>query len=324
VPRRLLLAVGRALLLLACVSFLAFAAVDRAPGDPLGDLRLDPRVSPATIARLRAQRWLDRPLPVRYAAWVRSVAAGDFGDSAIYGEPVRVVLAPRAARTLLLTGLATALAWCCALPLGAWAAATRGGLVDRLIGAGSSLVAGVPDVLLALVALWLAVGTGWFPAGGASSLDAELAGGLARWRDAAWHLVLPVAVLTLVLLPVLVRHVRTATLAALHTPALVAARARGVGGGRLVRRHALRLAAPSLAALAGLSLAGLLSGSLAVEVIMGWPGLGPLLLEATLARDAALVVAASTAAAALLAIGTLAGDALAWLFEPRLRAGDAT
>jgi peptide/nickel transport system permease protein len=137
--------------------------------------------------------------------------------------------------------------------------------------------------------------------------------------DVCRHLALPAIVLAVGLLPILVRHVRASVLDVLNAPFIVAARARGVPRGRLLFRAALRAAAAPLVALLGLSVANLLSVSLLVEVITGWPGLGPLLVEATRSRDMPVVGAALLSSCTLLAIGALVADAGVRLADPRVR-----
>jgi peptide/nickel transport system permease protein len=140
-----------------------------------------------------------------------------------------------------------------------------------------------------------------------------------KLKDVISHGFLPVTALTLVNLPVLVRHVRASLIDVLQAPFIQAARATGISERRLLFRHALRAAANPLISLLGLSVAALLSASLVVETIMSWPGLGPLLLEAVVARDLHLVVGAVTCSTVLLIAGNLVADGLLYLVDPRLR-----
>jgi peptide/nickel transport system permease protein len=144
-----------------------------------------------------------------------------------------------------------------------------------------------------------------------------------KTKDVIAHFLLPVTALTLVNLPVLVRHVRASVVEVLGAPFIQAARAIGVPERRLLFHHALRVAANPLISLLGLSVAALLSASLVVETIMSWPGLGPLLLEAVVARDLHLVVGAVTCSTVLLIAGNLLADGLLFLVDPRIRPGQA-
>jgi peptide/nickel transport system permease protein len=300
-------------LLLVGVSVLSFVFAELAPGDYFSGLRTDPRVSAETVAALRARSGLDRPLPVRYAAWVASVLRGDFGYSLAYNSPVGPLLWVRARATLLLTGTATLLAWLIAIPLGIWNATARGTWVDSVSKVVLSFLLAIPDLLLAIVFLMLAVETGYFPTGGMVSPGPE------RVKDVVWHLALPVAVLVLGMIPTLIRHVRASMAEAIDSPFALSARAQGIPRRRLLFRHLLPAAANPLISLAGFSLGTLLSASLLIEVVMGWPGLGPLFLEAIMARDFALVLAVVMLSASFLVIGNLLADVLLYRMDPRIR-----
>ena len=138
-------------------------------------------------------------------------------------------------------------------------------------------------------------------------------------RDVVRHLALPVAVLALGMLPVLVRHVRSAMAEALDSPFALAARAHGIPRGRLLFRHLLPAAANPLVSLFGFSLGTLLSASLLIEVVMGWPGLGPLFLDAIMARDFAVVLAVVMLSTTFLVVGNLFADLAIYGLDPRIR-----
>jgi len=302
------------------VSVLSFVLVELAPGDFFAEMRLDPRISEATLQALRARHGLDRPLPERYVRWVASLARGELGYSFAYGTPVAPLLWPRLRNTLLLTGTATAMAWALALPIGVWWATARGATVRRSLAVLMATLLAIPDILLALVLLLLAVRTGWFPAGGMTSVGHEQMSRAARFRDVVAHLALPAFALVLCILPSLTRHVRASLAATLDAPFVQAARGHGIPEWRVVLRHALPAAANPLVSLFGLSVATLTSMSLLVEIVMSWPGLGPLLLEAILARDFHLVLALVLASTVLLLAGNILADVLLLAADPRIRA----
>ena len=314
---------GHALLVLVGVSLLSFLFVAAAPGSAADELRLDPRVSPETIEAMRVRYGLNDSIAAQYLRWVESIARGDFGVSVAYNGPVGPLLWPRVRNTLLLAVPGTLLAWLIAVPLGTWAAGRKGGWVDRLAAGASTILLGIPELLLGLGLLMLAVRTGFFPTGGMTSVGFEDLDGWQKARDILLHFFLPVVALALVNLPVLVRHVRASLLDVLGAPFVRAARAVGIPEQRLLFRHALRTAANPLISLFGLSVAGLLSASLVIETIMSWPGLGPLLLDAVRARDLHVVVSAVTCSTVLLIAGNLLADGLLYLADPRIRPGRA-
>jgi peptide/nickel transport system permease protein len=307
------------LLLLAGVSVFAFALLSASPGNFFDELKLDSQVSPATVAALKMQYGIDRPLPARYLRWLVSVARGDFGYSMSYHCAVGSLIWVRARNTLLLTGVATLLAWMMALPWGILEALHRGGWVDRMGGGVTAALLAIPDVLLGLLFLLFAARTGWFPTGGMASVGASHAALSERLRDVAVHLFLPVVALALGAVPVLVRHVRSAMVVVLDSSFIAAARSQGIRKWRLVYRHALPAAMNSLISLLGFSIGALLSMSLLMEVVLSWPGLGPLMLEAILARDVYVVIAVVLLSSVFLVAGNLIADALLYWIDPRIR-----
>lgn len=309
---------AHAVLLLFATSALTFLLMELAPGDYFSEMRLNPQISPETLQTLREQYGLDRPVPSRFGHWLISVAHGDLGYSFAYNTPVAPILWLHARNTLLLGSLATLLAWGIAVPAGVWSAAREHGVVDRVCGSATTVLLATPDVLLALVFLMLALRLR-LPAGGVASVGYEELSRSARAADLLRHVAIPAVVLVLATIPVLIRHVRSAMLEALRAPFITAARAHGIARRRLLFRHALPAAANPLVSLFGLSVAGLLSTSLLVEVIMSWPGLGPLLLEAIFARDLYMVVGAVLLSAAMLVCAGLLADVLLFAADPRIR-----
>ncbi len=309
-------AVGRllhSLILLAGVSVLSFLFADLAPGDFFSEMRLERGVTAETVEALRAQRGLDRPLTVRYAAWLGSMARGEFGYSLAYDSAVGPLLRQRIPGTLLLTASATLVAWLMAIPLGIWSATRRGAASDLAFRVSLSILLSIPELLLAIILIVVAVETGWLPAGGMHTPGNESA------ADTLRHMVIPVGVLAMGMLPVLVRHVRSAVTDCLDAPFALAARAHGIRRRRLLFRHVLPAALNPLVSLFGFSLGTLLSASLLVEVLVGWPGLGPLFLEAIMARDFALVLGVVMISTTLLITGNLIADLLLYRADPRIR-----
>ncbi|MGC2528734.1 MAG: ABC transporter permease [Candidatus Acidiferrum sp.] len=308
-----------AVFLLFGVSLLTFLFSALTPGNYFDGMRLNPQISPETVAALRAQYQLDRPLPVRYIHWLNAVAHGQLGFSFAYNSPVGPLLLVRARNTLLLTVTATLLAWLLALPLGVWSAARFGRAPDRVLSWATAALMVVPDLVLALGLLILAVRTGWFPTGGLASVGFETLSPLQKFRDLALHMALPVTALVLAALPMLVRHVRASVAEVLEAPFLRAALGHGIPHRKLLYNYALRAAANPLISLFGFSIGALLSGSLLVEVIMSWPGLGPLLLEAILARDLYVVIGGVLLSMIFLVAGNFLADLLLYWADPCIR-----
>ena len=312
---------ARAVFLLFAVSVLCFLLTRLAPGSFFDEIRLNPQISPQTLAALQERYGLNRPLPLRYAHWLRSVVRGDFGFSIAYNTPVSRLMWSPAGHTLLLGGVAMVLCWLISVPLAVWSASYERSLFDRGISALSSLLISVPEIVLAVGLLAFAVRSHALPVGGMTSVGFDDLPAWGKAGDIARHMLAPVTILVLVGTPVIVRHLRASVLEVLHAPFVKAAGGCGIGGARLLFRHVLPAAANPAISLFGLSLAALLSGSLLVEVVTGWPGLGPLILDATLARDLDVVVAAAMLAAAMMIGGSLVADLLLLAADPRIRTG---
>lgn len=308
-----------ALLLLFAISVATFALSEAAPGDFLSQLRLDPRFSEETVAALRERYGLDRGVVERYCSWLASVAAGELGYSLAYEMPVGRLVWPRARNTLVLTVTASAVAWALALAAGTWMAWREGAWIDRLGLAASAALLATPQLVLGLGCLFWAARSGLFPAGGMTSLGSEELALAGRARDLLWHLALPAAALVLGSWPVYVRHVRSALVAALEAPFLRVARGHGIAPARLVVRYALPAAANPLVSLFGLSVASLVSGALVIEILFGWPGMGPLVVEAILRRDLHVIVGTTLLSAVFVVAGQLAADLLLYVADPRIR-----
>jgi peptide/nickel transport system permease protein len=312
----------RAIVLLVGVSMLCFLFTELAPGSFFAELRLNPQISEKTISELEAHFGADQPLRIRYLHWMKSVAHGDFGYSLAYNQPVRPLLWEGAEHTLLLTCTATLLTWLIGVPLGVWAGSARTKVLDRCLAVVSSSLLSVPEIVIALALLALAVRTRTLPVGGMMSLGYEDLSFWAKVGDLFAHMLLPVLILVLGSVSLVERHVRSSVFEVFDAPCIQAARGLGIGKARLLFRHVLPLAANPAISLFGFSLAGLLGGSLLVEVVTGWPGLGPLIVEATLARDLYVVIGAVMLSAVFLVGGNFVADLLLMALDPRIRGGE--
>ena len=312
--------IGSSVVTLFAVSVFSFALLELAPGDFFAELQTDTRVAPETVAALRAQYGLTQSPVVRYWQWLQSFVSGDLGFSLAHRAPVSSVIWVRAGNTLLLTIPAMLLTWCLAVPLGVWVGRRRNRWVDRTCSGVTSTLVALPDLLVALLLLLIALRTGFFPTGGMHAPGADELGFGARLWDFGAHAFLPLCALVATALPSLVCHIRAGVIEAVEAPAVQAARGHGIVRSRITLRYVLPLAANPLISLAGLSIATLLSASLLIEVVMSWPGLGPMLVDALLAKDVHVVLSASMLASTLLVIGNLAADLTLYVVDPRIRA----
>ena len=300
-----------ALFLVFAVSSASLVLARLAPGDAAG-IDLDIR----RVEQRRRELGLDKSIAAQYRDWLSAAARFDLGRSLKYERPVRDLIPERAANTAILATTALVFATLIGLPLGVVAGSRRGGFVPNAIRGASLVFLSMPPLLTSLFLLFVAARTGWFPIAGMRSA-AVPAGGATL--DLLYHLVVPAAAVGLPLAAMLERLQAQAMGEAVQQPFMLATIARGVPRSRVVWRDALKVSLRSVASVYGLIIGTLLSGSFAVEVIMAWPGLASLMLDALLSRDVFLVAGCSGAGAVFLAFGTLFSDLALAAVDPRAR-----
>jgi len=320
--RRILRRLAVSAVTLAGITVLTFLLFHLAPGDPLAPLEGGSRgaVSTDALARMRAEAGFDRPLWQQYGLWLSRLARGDLGRSLVDGEPVRGKIAARLPATLVLAGAATLLAWGLALPLAIRSALRPGGALDR----GGSLffyaIYSVPVFWTALVLqMVFAVYLRWLPLHGVLSDEAAAMAPAGRLADGALHLVLPAACLAYGQLAFLMRFARANLLEARGREFFAAALARGLTERQAMLRHALPNALLPLITIAGFTVPALAAGSVIVERIFSWPGVGRLLVDSIGSRDRPTLMGLTLLGALLTQAGMLAADILYAAADPRLR-----
>ena len=307
-------------LLLVLVLSFAFFLLHLAPGDPTL-LDQDPRLGPEERESLRRVYGLDKPLIKQYLTWMGAVIfRGDWGVSFVHSRPVRNVVADRVPATLLLAGAAVILQFVLGIFLGVTAARRVDKAADHLIRGFSLLFYSLPVFWTGLMAL-MVFSYRWslLPAGHMTSVDFATMTPVARGVDLLYHLTLPVTVLVLGGAGVVARFARNSLLEVLEQDYIRTARAKGLSEGRVIWVHALRNAATPLVQLFGLSLPFLLSGSLVVEVVFSWPGLGRLTYDSILARDYPVILATTALAGVLVIAGNFLADLAHAAIDPRVR-----
>lgn len=304
--------------LLIIVSMISFFIIRLSPVDPLAELKLNPSVSPETVEKERARLGLDKPIIVQYGKWAFSFVKGDLGVTST-GEKVSQKLAERIPNTLLLTTIVILLTWFVGVPLGIIAAVRWKTNLDRVLTVLTSIGMAIPSFFFAVLLLMFAVKTGWFPVGGLTSPNFAEMSFRVKFMDIAHHLVLPVLVLFTISLAGLQRQMRANMLDVLDSDYVKFARAKGLGEGVVIYKHALRNAINPMITLLGFEFAGLLSGAALTEYVFQYPGLGRLILEAVMKSDINLVMASLMMGAVMLIAGNLIADILLIITDPRIR-----
>jgi peptide/nickel transport system permease protein len=320
----LLRRIASAALLLWLVVTLTFVLVRLAPGDPAAFL-IAPGASEADAARLRSELGLDRSMLVQYARWLGATLTGDLGRSFASGLPVSRVLAEAAPISIILGGVSLALTFLIGVPVGMLQAAKRGRASDTLLTILTTAVYAAPTfwLALALVAVFtygaatLGMPAGFrLPAFGIRTPGVTLEG-FAGFADVLRHSVLPVTILSAVGAAGIARYARTSVADVLRLDFVRTARAKGLGTRGVFGRHVLANILPPLVVLFALSLPGLLAGSIFVESVFAWPGLGRTTLTAILARDYPVVMGATLFYAAAVIAANLAAELVLPVLDPR-------
>jgi peptide/nickel transport system permease protein len=291
-----------------------------AAGSPLTDLEFGPRTRPEDIERIRHNLGLDKPLHERYFAWVSNVLRGDLGLSLINFKPVRDRILEVLPNTLLLSSLSAFFALLFAIPIGIAAAVKRNSIFDRV----SSVLAvagyAVPTVWLGLMLIILFAvkfrewGYASLPVGGVRDLRGD--GGL---QDRITHLILPVAALTIPQLAGWIVYIRSTMLEVIRQDYIRTATAKGLASRRVLLGHAFRNGLLPLITLVGLSIPELFAGSLIVENVFAYPGMGRLIVTAIGDMDHTVVLGTTLFFGFLVIIGNLIADILYVIADPRIR-----
>jgi peptide/nickel transport system permease protein len=303
---------------------ITFLLVRAAPGDP-ATLLVPPSASAEDRVRLRAQLGLDAPLIVQYARWAGGLFKGDLGESFARRAPVSAVLAEAIPVSAGLGAVSLALTFVVGVAVGMYQAARRGTVSDRALTIATTTVYAAPSfwLALALIATFTYGAARWgfpdwlrLPAFGMRD-PASDATGLSAVADLARHAILPVLTLSAIGAAGIARYARTIAADLLSQDYVRTARAKGAARGRVYLRHVLANAWPPLVVLFALALPGLLAGSVFVEGVFAWPGMGRITLAAVAARDYPVILGATAVYAAAVILANLAADLALPLLDPR-------
>jgi peptide/nickel transport system permease protein len=304
------------------IASLVFFVIHIAPGDPLDMLinqyqRNVP--SPEIIEAFRIKYGLDQPIHIQYFKWLKNCLSGDLGESFRYHRPVTTLIAERIPFTIQLTFLALLFDALFGILLGIISAVKQYTLTDKIISVGSLIIYSVPGFWLALMLILIfSVNLGWLPLSQTRSLDYDLLSGVDQFKDRLMHLVLPVFVLGIASAASTARYLRSRLLEVLSEEFILAARARGIKEKAVIFSHALKNALIPIITIYGMSLPFLLGGSVLIESIFSWPGMGSLAIEAVQNRDYPLILATTMMGAILVVLGNLLADIMYAIVDPRV------
>lgn len=308
--RRLLIAIP----VLIGITLLDFLIMNLA-GNPL-EMLMGPRISETAVASRALELGLDKPLLVRYFIWLGQVFQGNLGFSIKSYEAVSTMIAAHLKPTLLLSGTALLLSLIIAIPCGIYSAVNQYSVGDYLIVGFSFLNISVPSFFLALVLVSIfSVTLGWLPSSGMYTLGAARSFG-----DTLSHLILPLIVLSASLVGNNIRYIRSGMLEILQSNYLRTAKSKGIGQRKVISKHAFRNALITIVTVIGMQIPMVFGGSVIVEQVFAWPGLGLMTMSAILARDYPVIMGVALLAAVVVQASNLITDILYFVIDPTIEA----
>lgn len=306
------------------ITIVSFIVIHLAPGSPT-DLQttLNPMAGETTKQRLESLYGINRPIYVQYIDWLSRIVRFDFGTSmSADARPVIVKIFERLPLTVFMNVLSLAISLMIAIPLGVLSAWKQDSLFDKLMTILVFLGFAMPGFWLALLLmLWFGLDLQWFPISGITSLDFSYFSLWGKIKDVASHLVLPTIVMTVGSIAGISRFMRASMLEVLRQDFILTAKAKGLSTWKVIFRHALRNALLPVITLLGLSVPGLIGGSVIIESIFALPGLGQLFYTAVMARDYPLIMGNLVLGAILTLLGNFLADICYGIADPRIRQG---
>lgn len=300
------------------LSVLAFLIAKMMPGDPFTGL-ITPETDPNTIEALRVKAGFYDPLPVQYWNWISKAFRGDFGQSYTYKYEVTKLIGERIGNTVWLSLLTLILTYLIALPLGMIAGRYQNSWADKVIVVYTFITYSIPVFVFALVLLWLFGYTlGWFPTRG--SVDSDVvAGTLGYYVNKFHHMILPAFTMAILSTTGTIQYLRTGVIDAKSQDYVRTARAKGVPENVVFNRHIFRNSILPIAAFLGYEFTGLIGGSVFIENIFSYPGMGNLFVTSITGRDYSVILALLLLFGTATLLGTLLSDIIMSIVDPRVR-----
>ena len=300
------------------LSVLAFLIAKMMPGDPFTGL-ITPETDPNTIEALRVKAGFYDPLPVQYWNWISKAFRGDFGQSYTYKYEVTKLIGERIGNTVWLSLLTLILTYLIALPLGMIAGRFQNSWADKAIVVYTFITYSIPVFVFALVLLWLFGYTlGWFPTRG--SVDSDVvAGTLGYYVNKFHHMILPAFTMAILSTTGTIQYLRTGVIDVKSQDYVRTARAKGVPENVVFNRHIFRNSILPIAALLGYEFTGLIGGSVFIENIFSYPGMGNLFVTSITGRDYSVILALLLLFGTATLLGTLLSDIIMSIVDPRVR-----
>ncbi len=303
------------------ITLITFFVIHLSPGKPTRlQAEMSPKISLEAREKLDKLYGLDKPVHIQYWEWVKRLARFDLGKSFVDDRPVSQKIGERIPVTIAINALSLALIFLVAVPIGITSAVKEGSAYDRISTVFVFIGFAMPTFWLALLLMNLfGVHLGWLPISGIKSIDFEDYNLLEKLADLARHLALPVFVSAFVGLAGISRYMRTSMLEVLNKDFIRTARAKGLPERQVIYKHALKNALLPIVTIIGLSIPGLIGGSVIFESIYAIPGMGKLFYDSVMARDYPVIMGVLFIGAILTLIGNLVADVIYACVDPRIR-----
>ena len=303
---------------LVLLSLLIFIMAKNMPGDPFTGL-ITPETDPARIEELRIQAGFYDPWYVQYFNWITNVVKGDFGQSYTYKVSVSSLIGERGLNTFWLSLLSVILVYALAIPLGVLAGRYQDTLLDKTIVLYSFISYAIPTFVLALIFLSIfGYRLQWFPTSGTVDIGLKT-GTFAYYWNKFYHLLLPAITYAILGITGIVQYLRTEIIDAKTQDYVKTARSKGIPMNKVYSRHIFRNALLPIAAFLGFTITGLLGGSIFIETIFGYPGMGQLFVNSIMSRDYSVITALVLLYGFLTLVGSLLSDIIMSIVDPRIR-----
>ncbi|WP_207695997.1 peptide ABC transporter permease [Enterococcus sp. DIV0212c] len=312
--RRVLFMIPQILIL----SVLIFMLAKMMPGDPFTGL-INPNTDPAVIEKMRESAGLNDPWTTQYIRWIANVFHGDFGESFIFKLPVSTLIGSRAVNTILLSLVTVVIMYAIALPLGVLSGRYQNSILDKFVVVYNFFSFAVPPFIFALVMLFIfGYRLDWFPTTGSISSGVEPGTGAYIW-DRFYHLILPALSQALLGTAITIQYLRNEVIDSQSLDYVRTARSKGVPTNKVYTRHIFRNASLPIVSQLSYEITALISGSVVIEKIFGYPGIGKLFIDSIGQRDYAVITALVLILGVATLVGNLISDIMMSLVDPRIR-----
>jgi len=312
----------QSLFLLVGVSMLTFAIIQLAPGGFAQMMGESPDATAEDTARLTELWGLDQPVHIQYLRWAEQMVQGNFGDSLAQGRPISQMIGERLPATIFLNIIGLILIYIIALPIGIFSAVKQYSKFDHIMTFVAFLGQAMPAFFFAMLLIYyVGMRVEWIPLAGMATIGVEWGevSFMTWFADRSRYIVMPLAVIVFGGLAGLVRFMRASMLDVIHQDYVRTARAKGLSERVVIFKHTVRNALLPIVTSLGFAFSGLLGGSVVIESIFAWPGVGLLAIQAIFTRDYPVIMAFNLIGSIMLVIGMLVADILYVVVDPRIK-----